>query len=199
MRNRFGLAVLPDSSIGGRSALEADRPTRADPGSTGEAGLHQDGKQPRAPFESPFGGEGDRLSRGSSVLAGRNGPTHGFAQPRRTPLARSRFKKRRGANERDRDFSSYFSPLAYLSFSPVPSRPSSLSRPFFVSYGVRVRASSRSGSGDAGDLSLNGREEQIRCERCQGNPAGTSPKPKGGVLEENEGTSLEVNLSTHQG
>lgn len=123
MRNRFGLAVLPDSSIGGRSVFEADRAARADPGSSGEAGqpcrLHQDGKQPRAPFESPLGGEGNRLSRSSSVSAGGNGPTHRFAQPRRTPLARSRSEKRRRDAARTYATARFF----FLFLSPGLSLP----------------------------------------------------------------------------
>lgn len=152
-RNRFGLAVLPDSSIGGRSVFEADRPTRADPGSAREAGrpgrLHQDGKQPRAPFESPPGGEGNCLSRGSSVPAGGNGPTHRFAQPRRTPLARSRLKKRRRDTAQTNATAIFLLVSLPRRISPSPPVSSFLPLPSLhrfgtrTGYGVRVRASSR--------------------------------------------------------
>lgn len=122
--------------------------TRADPGSTREAErpgrLHQDGKQPRAPFESPLGGEGNRLSRGSSVPAGGNGPTHRFAQPRRTPLVRSRPEKRRrdAPQTRPRFFFLFLSPGVSLSLSPcLILSPSLVPSSFRCAYGVRVRAS----------------------------------------------------------
>lgn len=166
VRDRSGLAGSPDTFIGGHSTYKAVRPTRAGgskapakPGRSRTRVVSTGSVNSRAHHSKVLPGEeGDPvLSRGSSVSVAGNGPTHRFAQPRRTPLARSDLRRSYGADATRPTaiflliFSPYISlPLPFsLSSSFLPSLP------FFVSVyprGLCARASSHPGGRHGGPI-----------------------------------------------